>query len=272
MTGRIEILPMAAESWRIGLRALRPVYPWLLLFALTAGLYAVGLRSDYGLWLPLLGATASFAAGVELSRRIYATLGLGASSGFLALSHANLAVYVAFLFMGFFVGFFLLILPGILIEAAGQYTIDKGSPPEMVQEAFAAMLGTPYGAVYLTVAAAGGAFLFWAALRLTIFGAATAARGEAIVFRTWRWTRGHVLRLGLVTSFTHMMPFLAGLAANFALQAALPDTPAGFFLAGMAGVVLFAPFLLAGHGLGATAYHRLKPADAAPIEVDTGSG
>ncbi|MFN7056087.1 hypothetical protein [Hyphomonas sp.] len=271
MTRRIEILPVAAESWRRGLQAMGAVYPWLLLFALAGGIYAAGLYSDYGLWLPLAGAIASFAAGVELSRRIYAALGHGAAGAYMPLAHANLAVYVAFLFMGFFVGFFLLILPGILIEAAGQYAIDKDSPPEQVQEAFVAMLGTAYGAAYLAVAAVGAAFLGWSALRLTVFGAATAARGEAMVFRTWRWTRGNVLALGVVSSFTHVMPFLAGLAANFALQAALPDTLTGHFLAGMAGILLFAPFLLAGHGLAAAAFERLRPEESAPIDEADGS-
>jgi len=272
MTDRIGILPLIAEAWRGAARALMPVLPWLALLALAGGTYSLGLRSEFGLWLPLIGALATFGAGVELSRRVYASLGASRPGSLLPLAHANLAVYVAFLFIGFFVGFFLLILPGILIEAAGQYTIDSDSPPALVQEAFLAMLGTPYGAAYLLAAAAGGLFLLWAALRLTLFGAATAASGEAMVFRTWRWTRRHVLTLGAASLVTHVLPFAFAVAANAGLHTVLPDTGPGHFIAGAAGILLLTPFFLAGHGLAAAALPRLKPAENVAVDEANASG
>ena len=272
MTDRIAVLPLIAEAWRGAAKALMPALPWLALLALAAGAYSLGLRSEFGLWLPLIGALATFAAGTELSRRVYAALGAGAKGSFLPLAHANLAVYVAFLFIGFFVGFFLLILPGILIEAAGQYTIDQDSPPALVQEAFLAMLGTPYGAAYLLVCALGTIFLLWAALRLTLFGAATAASGEAMVFRTWRWTRGSVLRLGAASLATHVSPFAFAVAANAGLHGVLPDSGPGHFIAGAAGILLLTPFFLAGHGLAAAALPRLKPADNMAVDEASASG
>ena len=272
MTDQIAVIPLIADAWRGGAKSLVPALPWLGALALASGTYSLGLRSDFGLWLALLGALATFGAGVELSRRIYAVLGAGAKASLLPLAHANLAVYVAFLFIGFFVGFFLLILPGILIEAAGQYTIDADSPPALVQDAFLAMLGTSYGAMYLLVCALGTIFLLWAALRLTLFGAATAERGEAMVFRTWRWTRGAVLRLGAASLVTHVLPFAFAVAANAALLAILPDTGPGHFIAGAAGILLLTPFFLAGHGLAAAALPRLKPAENAAVDEAGSSG
>lgn len=263
MTTRLAIFPLIAAAWRGAARAVLPAAPWLILFALAAGLYSVSLRSEAGFWLPVGAAALAFLAGNELSRRTYATLLPGAKAKFLPLAHANLAIYAAFLFIGFFVIFFLMMLPGILIEEAGQYQLSKESDPALAREAFMAMLGTPYGAVFLICCAAGAAVLGWFALRLTLYGAATVATGEAHVFRTWGLTKGHLKTLLPASLVTHILPFAAGVAINTLLHSALPDTAAGHFISGAVGVLVFAPFLLAGHGMAAAAWTGLKPAPAA---------
>lgn len=255
---------LIAAGWKGAARAARPALPWLALFALVGGFYGAALALEGGLWAPLIAAILAFLAGIELSRRLYGALMPGAAARFLPLAHASLAVYAAFLFIGFFVVFFLMILPGILMQQAGQYQLDKDTDPAIAQEAFLAMLATPYGAVFILACLAGAALLGWFALRLTLYGAATAARGEAQVFRTWGLTRGHVRVLALASLATHLAPFLAGAAVNGALHRLLPETPLGLGIGAAAGILLMAPFLLAGHAMAAAAWAALKPAAAPP--------
>ena len=88
--------------------------------------------------------------------------------------------------------------------------------------------------------------------------------GKAHVFITFPWTRGQLKTLTLAALATHVLPFAAGLGANAALRAALPDSPAGHLIEGAAAILLFTPFLLAGHGMAAAAWRRLRPEAAAP--------
>ncbi len=264
MTVRISALNLAKEGWRQGLGALAPNLRWLGLFALAGGFYSAALHLDGNLAAPLAMVIATFLAGVQFSRGVYRSLIGPRPGGFLQLAHANLAVYLAFVFIGFFIGFFLLILPGILIEAQGTYDLGKDAAPELVQKAFLEMLPTPFGVFYIFVALAGAGVISWFALRLILMGAATIDRGSAHVFRTFAWTRGHALKLGAAALATHAAPFAAAVAANMALRAAVPDTAIGHVIEGAAGILLFAPFLLAGHGMAAAAYRRLRPEAAAP--------
>jgi hypothetical protein len=259
MTTPISALSLIRNGWQRGLAALPGNLIWLGLLALAGGAYSTGLRMEGGLIAPLAFAMLAFAAGIQFSRGLYGQL-LGARpGGFLPLAHANSAVYLAFVFIGFFVGFFLLILPGILIEAQGKYELGGDAAPELVRQAFLDMLPTAYGAVYLVIAAVGAWVLSFFALRLTLFGAATFDQGKALVFQTFPWTRNNLRALGLAALITHVAPFAVGLAANAGLRGALPGTMAGHFIEGVAGILLFTPFLLAGHGMAAAAYQALKP-------------
>lgn len=259
MTAQISARNLVKEGWQQGFAALGPNLRWLGLFALAGGLYSASLRLDGNIAGPFAMAIATFGAGIQLSRGLYRSLIGPRPGGFLALSHANLAVYLAFLFFSFFIGFFLLILPGILIEAQGKYQLGADAAPELVQQAFLEMLPTPYGVFYLIVAAAGFAVLAYFALRLTLYGAATIDRGKAHVFQTFPWTKAHLKPLAAAALATHVAPFAAGLAANAALRTVLPDTTIGRAIEGAAGILLFAPFLLAGHGMAAAAYRRMRP-------------
>ncbi len=259
MTAQISARNLVKEGWQQGFAALGPNLRWLGLFALAGGLYSASLRLDGNIAGPFAMAIATFGAGIQLSRGLYRSLIGPRPGGFLALSHANLAVYLAFLFFSFFIGFFLLILPGILIEAQGKYQLGADAAPELVQQAFLEMLPTPYGVFYLIVAAAGFAVLAYFALRLTLYGAATIDRGKAHVFQTFPWTKAHLKPLAAAALATHVAPFAAGLAANAALRTVLPDTTIGHAIEGAAGILLFAPFLLAGHGMAAAAYRRMRP-------------
>jgi hypothetical protein len=267
MTAKISARNLVKEGWQQGLAALGPNLRWLGLFALAGGFYSASLRLDGNLAAPLAMAIVSFGAGIQFSRGLYRSLIGPRPGGFLQLAHANLAVYLAFLFFGVFIGFFLLVLPGILIEAQGQYELGADAAPELVQQAFMQMLPTPYGIVYLLVAGAGLAVLAYFALRLTLYGAATIDRGKAHVFQTFPWTKAHLKALAAASLATHAAPFAAGLAANAALRSVLPDTAIGHVIEGAAGILLFAPFLLAGHGMAAAAYRRMRPEAAPPPTV-----
>ncbi len=271
MKRQISARNLIREGWQQGFGALAANLRWLGLFALAGALYSASLHLTANIAAPLAMAILTFGAGVQLSRGIYRRLIGPRPAGFVALSHANLAVYLAFLFIGFFIGFFLLILPGILIEAQGKHVLGGDAAPELVQEAFLDLLPTPYGAVYMLVAAAGLGTLCYFALRLTLYGAATVDRSKALVFQTFPWTRGQVGKLGTAALATHVAPFAAAVAANAGLRHLLPNTLTGHLVEGAAGILLFTPFLLAGHGMAAAAYRRLRP-EAAGLKPGTESG
>ncbi|MEH6411934.1 MAG: hypothetical protein V7741_15510 [Hyphomonas sp.] len=267
MDARLPVVGIAVESWRLALRAYVPGLPWLAALMVAAGLYRLALGSAAGgnslIAFALLAAV--FLAGVAYSLQVYRAM-LGRPAGqFIQLAHANLATYMAFIFIGVFIGFFLAILPGILLEASGRTDLGAKTDPAVVQAAFMDMLPTAYGAVFLAACAVGLWALCFMALRLLLIGAATVSRGETMVFRTWPWTRGHGLRLGLAAMVTHVAPFAMAVAANAALDPVLGASPAGLFIGGALGVLLLAPFILAGHGLAVTVLPRLAPvANEAP--------
>lgn len=264
MASHLSVRNLVSEGWQHGFAALLPNLRWLALLAVAGGAYSAALHMDANLASPFAMVLVTFLAGIQFSRGLYRRLIGPRPGGFLALTHANLAVYLAFLFMGAFVGFFLLILPGILIEAQGKYQLGADAAPELVQRAFLEMLPTAYGVVYVLVTVAGLAVLSYFAIRLTLFGAATVDQGAARVFETFDWTRGQAKTLAAAALATHVLPFAAGLAANAVLRAAVPETAPGHVIEGVGGVLLFAPFLLTGHGMAAAAYRRLKPAPARP--------
>ncbi len=264
MTVHISARNLVLEGWQHGARALGPNLRWLGLLVLAGAAYSASLHIGGNIAAPFAMAVLTFAAGLQFSRGLYVSLIGRRPGGLLQLAHANLAVYLAFLFIGFFVAFFLMILPGILIEARGKFTLDQDSPPELVQRALLDMLPSAYGAFYLLVAGVGFWIVSFFALRLTLYGAATVDQGKALVFQTFPWTRNHLQKLILAALATHVAPFAAGLAANVALRPLLPDSVVGYALQGAAGIVLFTPFLVAGHGMAAAAYRRLKPPPAPP--------
>ena len=261
MDEKLPVVEIVVESWRLAARAFVPGLPWLGLLMAIAGLYrlVLGMDFDRSAIVALNLMAAVFFAGVAYSLNTYRAM-LGARTGkYLQLVHANLAVYMAFLFVGVFIGFFLLILPGILLEASGRTDLGAETAPAVVQAAFMDMLPTAYGAVFLIACALGLWALCFMAVRLLLVGAATVSRGETMVFRTWPWTKGHGLRLGLAALVTHVAPFGLAVAVNAALNPFLGTSAAGHFIGGALGILLLAPFVLGGHGLAVTVLPRLMP-------------
>jgi hypothetical protein len=267
MDVKLPVVEIARESWRFASRAFIPTLPWLAGLMVSAGLYRLALGSAAGgssiIAFALLAVV--FAAGVAYSLHIYRAMLDRPAGKFLQLAHANLAAYTAFLFVGVFIGFFLAILPGILLEASGRTDLGADTPPVVVQAAFMDMLPTAYGAVFLIACAVGLWALCLMALRLLLIGAATVSLGETMVFRTWPWTKGHGLRLGLAAMVTHVAPFALAVAANAALHPVFATSSAGLFAGGALGSLLLVPFILAGHGLAVAVMPRLaSDANATP--------
>lgn len=262
MTRKLSIPSLVTEAWSQALGAVRPSSVIMLALIIAGGIYtfAVGPGSAIGDAAPAIAALVVFIVGIEYSLVVYRAMLETRTGDRLRLAHANLAVYVAFLFIGVFIGFFLLILPGILLKASGRVEVDSETPPEVVQSALIDMLPTAYGAVLILACLAGAAVLFFLALRLLLVGAATVATGETLVFRTWRWTKGHVVPLGVAALATHILPFALAVLANWVLKDVWGDSAMGAFLSGAVGMALLVPFLLGGHGLAVAALHQLHPA------------
>lgn len=262
MTRELSIPGLVAEAWSLAARAARPSLVLMLALITAGGIYtfAIGPGSAIGDAAPAIAALVVFVVGIEYSLVCYRAMLETRKGDRLRLAHANLAIYVAFLFVGVFVGFFLLILPGILLKASGRADLDAETPPEQVQAALIDMLPTAYGAVLILACLAGAAVLVFMALRLLLAGAATVATGETMVFRTWPWTKGYALKLGVAALATHLAPFTLAVLVNWGLRDVWGASAVGAFLSGAVGMALLVPFLLSGHGLAVAALSRLQPA------------
>ena len=267
MNRKLPVLDLVKEAWSLALKALQPSLFVMTVLVIAGGIYtfAAGPGSALGDAAPAIAALVVFVVGVEFSLVTYRAMLETTHGDRLRLAHANLAVYIAFLIVGVFIGFFLLTLPGILLKASGRNDIGADTQAGEVQQALVDMLPTAYGAVLVVACLAGAAILIYLALRLLLFGAATVHMRQTLVFRTWPWTEGNVLRLGLAATATHLAPFLLAVLVNWALMDIWGDSAVGAFLSGAAGMLLLVPFLLAGHGLAVAALRRLHP-DAAATE------
>ena len=149
MTRDLSIPSLVSEAWSLALKAARPSLVIMLALIVAGGVYtfAVGPGSSMGDAAPAIAALVVFVVGIEFSLVVYRAMLDTGTGDRLRLAHANLAIYVAFLFVGVFIGFFLLILPGILLKASGRVDVDAETPPEVVQAALIDMLPTAYGAV-----------------------------------------------------------------------------------------------------------------------------
>ncbi|MEZ5946866.1 MAG: hypothetical protein R3C13_08915 [Hyphomonas sp.] len=251
---------LVAGAWANAGRAALPALPWLALWALAGGFYKWALSTGTGgAVLTLAALVLVFVAGVLASLRIYRAMLPDAKGSFVQLAHVNLALYLAFFLIGFFVLFFVGAFGVAMLQMSG--VIDLAASPDeaQMQAAFSHLLRTPYGVALVMIYATGMGGLAYLALRLLLVGAATVARGQAMVFRTWRWTKGLAARLGMAALATHVVPFALGALANIALIHAMGQSEPALFATGITGLALHAPFVLGGHGLAVALLLRLSP-------------
>lgn len=104
--------------------------------------------------------------------------------------------------------------------------------------------------------------LFWFAVRLMVFAAASATRGAVHVFRTWYWTKGAFAILGPAAVLLILVPVIAGFWISSVLVAAISAgmTPGTEVIAaGLVGALCQLPAAYIGHGFAATIYAHLAP-------------
>lgn len=249
-----SINALIVAAWRNAAKAALPALPWLALLSLAGGFYHWAMTTGTGGTLLTLAAlTCVFVTGVQASLTAYRAMIPGANGSFMSLARTNLALYLCFFFVGFFVFFFVGAFGVLMLQMSGLVDLGTETADEQFQSALGQMLGTPYGAALLAVYAAGLTGLCFLALRLILSGAATVQRGRSMVFRTWGWTKGRALRLGIASLATHIAPFFAGFLANLAVTGLLGPAEPMLFLSGVTGIALLAPFILAGHGLAVAA-------------------
>lgn len=104
--------------------------------------------------------------------------------------------------------------------------------------------------------------VFWFAVRMMLFGVATAARGAVHVFRTWAWTKGYALPMAAGAPVFVVVPVIVfGYAAD-GLTRALPLAENIALQAGL--VAMFqVPAAWLGHAYAAAIYTRIAPPDPA---------
>ena len=104
--------------------------------------------------------------------------------------------------------------------------------------------------------------VFWFAVRMMLFAAATVSRGAVHVFRSWAWTKGHffVLAAGMATFVilpVIALSYAAGAATTFVPQGIGEPAAAGLS-AGLTAIAL-TPAAWLGHGFAAHALSALAP-------------
>ncbi|MEZ5998314.1 MAG: hypothetical protein R3B98_06435 [Hyphomonas sp.] len=251
---------LVTAAWGNAARAAVPALPWLALWALAGGLYKWALATmTGGTGLALIAVVLVFVTGILASQRIYRAMLPEAKGRFLQLAHVNLAIYLAFFLIGFFILFFVGAFGVAMLQISG--VIDLAASPDEaeMQAAFNHLLRTPYGVALVMVYAAGMAGLAFLALRLLLAGAATMASGQTMVFRTWRWTRGLAARLGMAALATHVVPFVLGVLVNIGMIGVIGRSEPAIFASGVTAFILQMPFILAGHGLAVALLLRLHP-------------
>lgn len=106
--------------------------------------------------------------------------------------------------------------------------------------------------------------VFWFAVRMVLFAAATSARNQVHVFRTWYWTKGHFKTLApLMVLFVILPLLICGFVASalMPLSAGGAVTPLTMGASTTLFTVMLTPSAWLGHGYAAAAYTALAPED-----------
>ncbi len=158
---------------------------------------------------------------------------------------------LAFLAMvAFILSLFLIIVSVILVVASG-YDPTVGDPADTTASLEALRAS---GAIWImyTLLACALACLVWFALRLFLSGPATVSAERLLIFRTWSWAKGKVVRFGIVT----LLAFLPVMVLAIAIHAALPlngDSALGAFIRAL----VWMPPIYALHGAAVELYSKV---------------
>ncbi|MEQ8556675.1 MAG: hypothetical protein RIB03_00020 [Henriciella sp.] len=282
------------EAFTHARRIALPTFPALLLFAVAMGMHAYFLTlAGEGANLFLLwfgtGLVTVF-VGCFWSADMYRHLlpDAGRSSIFpdaARLFLANLAVYALYFILLFLLTLFFSLFAGVLIGTAGYDPSTVGDSAESVQQSIEALADSGGATVLYILLFIASLGLLWLGMRLFLFGVATVAEGRLAIFRTWPWTRGYVLRIGVLWLVLQALPWLVLSALTIAIQhlagmetlltwfGPVPSGPEPSMLKvcivdGFCAL-LMAPWIWIGHGLAVALYQRLG-ANAVDAETTFG--
>lgn len=202
MDDKLKIGQLFADTFTVLREYTLGMLPFLIAIILVAATVDLVLNIVAGSGLaPILSVfTTVFITapvGVLMYRRALNTAGTRSLvSDSWALALAQLLVCFLFLILSVFVLLFLVLFTGILAGASGF------DPSQIDFDAFklgeiAATLGLPGQFVLSALVILSTLALVWASVRLILFGAATVNEQQVMIFRTWGWTKGHSLRLGV---------------------------------------------------------------------------
>lgn len=106
--------------------------------------------------------------------------------------------------------------------------------------------------------------IFWFAVRIMTFAAATASRGRVHVLRTWYWTRGHFRTLGPLMLVLVALPLIVLTYLGTVVSAAIigpASTPLAAGLSSAIVMLVLLPSAWLGHGFAAAVFELLAPDD-----------
>ena len=106
--------------------------------------------------------------------------------------------------------------------------------------------------------------IFWFAVRIMTFAAATASRGSVHVLRTWYWTKGHFRTLAPLMLLLIAVPVIALTYLGTVLSTALIGTPTTPVFAGVSSalvMLILLPSAWLGHGFAAAVFELIAPDD-----------
>ncbi|MFN3212078.1 MAG: hypothetical protein ACE37M_03155 [Henriciella sp.] len=106
--------------------------------------------------------------------------------------------------------------------------------------------------------------IFWFAVRIMTFAAATASRGRVHVLRTWYWTKGHFRSLGPVMLVLVVLPLVALIYLGTQVSGAFIGAASSPIEAGLSAalvMLILLPSAWLGHGFAATVFELLAPED-----------
>lgn len=104
--------------------------------------------------------------------------------------------------------------------------------------------------------------LFWFAVRLMTFAAASSTRGAVHVFRTWYWTKGYFRVLAPVMLLLVVLPiavlsYISGLLSDVLFETAAPALKPAITVAWTTFALV--PTAWLGHGFAASVFAKLAP-------------
>ncbi|MEM9841786.1 MAG: hypothetical protein AAF767_04015 [Pseudomonadota bacterium] len=149
----------------------------------------------------------------------------------------------------------------VLGVAMGDETaFERGEVVDISEQMRASGVFLPMFLVFLLVLF----WVFWFAVRMMTFAAASVSRGGVHVFRTWFWTKHHFRQLAPLMVGLIALPVIISSALGAAMISLIPS-PDGPFLYALTAILFTAislPTAWLGHGFAAAVYTVLAP----PIE------